>query len=134
MERQTESSRSTGSFSQPEARPRGPAPADQKKQPLNVVLASRGDKIFEIPLEVAEKYAVSASRAKELQCSVPHAPEQSDSEVGGRHAVLLASGFVGYHSDWLVGPYIWWQDGNVYVGPHWHPYVNNPLAKDLDDA
>ena len=130
MERQ-ESSRAgaeRGTFTKPQ----GPPPADQKKERQNSVYASGDGKIFEIPLDVAQKYEVKGGRADELRCLVPQAGEQGD-EVGGRHATTLVGGGYGYHSNWLYGSYIWWRDGNVYRGNHWHPYVNNPLAYDIDD-
>src|SRR5262245_53911389 len=114
------------------ARPAGPPPDARKKERNNVVVARSGDAIFEIPLDVAKKHAVSGDRAKELACLVPSVPDsQGGDEVGGRHmAYLPALGRYGYHSNWLFGPYIWWRDGVVYTGWHWHPRVDNPLAYD----
>lgn len=56
------------------------------------------------------------------------APNEPEPEVGGRHMI---NGM--YHGYWAHGVYIWWRDGEVYRGLHWHPRSNSPVAFDLDD-
>jgi hypothetical protein len=134
MERQQEQSTAgAGRAPTERARPEGRPADDRKKERANAVYATSGGKVFEIPLDIAQKYAVSADRAKELQCLTPQGIGEEESEVGGRDIRFLQSGRFGYHSNWAYGPYIWWRDGGVYRGWHWHPNVNNPLAYDTDD-
>lgn len=115
-----------------------PIPSDLKGKPkekLDVVFASGpGNKVYAIPTNVAAPFEHAGDHAPLLASEAfkdsLNAPEEE--EVGGRHAVLLADGSVGYHSDWLYGPYIWWVDGCSYVGLHWHPNRYSPLACDTD--
>jgi len=113
-------------------RPASPAPDKRPKKAMDVVIAHGPDgQVFEIPLAEARKYAMSAARQKELTCVT--VPKADEGEVGGRHAVLLVDGSVGYHSNWLYGPYLWWRNLNYYTGWHWHPNRYNPVAYDNDD-
>lgn len=106
-----------------ENKPAQPAPEGQKKEELDVVIAYTGDKMYEIPLSVAQQY----------ESRDTHDEAEGD-EVGGRHqAWIPALQRWGYHSNWLYGPYIWITDGRSYHGPHWHPNVNSPFAYDMDN-
>jgi hypothetical protein len=114
-------------------RPKGAAPQGTKER-MGAVLAYAGDRIYRIPEDVAKQYEVSGDERRRMSQCVAPIDAGSDDEVGGRHAVLLVDGTVGYHSDWLVGPYVWISDGNWYQGPHWHPNRYSPLAYDGDNG
>jgi hypothetical protein len=107
---------------QAENKPSQPAPAGESKEKMESVIAYAGDKVYEIPMDVASQYESRDSH-----------DQGEDDEVGGRHGVVLNSGHWGYHSNWLTGPYIWITDGRSYRGPHWHPNVNSPFAYDMDN-
>jgi hypothetical protein len=76
----------------------------------------------------------SQQKRKHDQAFMPHDGDAGagGDEVGGRHAVRLVDGTIGYHSDWVTGPYIWIVDQDVYYGPHWHPNRYSPIAHDID--
>lgn len=56
------------------------------------------------------------------------APNEPEPEVGGRD---MRGGI--YPSYWHHGVYVWWRDGEVYRGWHWHPRSYSPVAFDEDD-
>lgn len=102
-----------------------------EKKALNVVFATgpEGER-YEIPLEVARQHPAQSEHPALV--SPKDIPEED--EVEGHDAVRLIDGSVGYHSDWLTGPYIWHCDGCSYYGLHRHPFGwTNPLAVDTDD-
>ena len=99
-----------------------------KKKLDGLYTVGPGNKMFFIPEKELARFEVPDSSVP------PHdpVPEPQTDEVSGRHAVPLRSGYIGWHSDWLVGPYIWHRDGGSYHGVHRHPW-GNIFAIDPDD-
>lgn len=99
-----------------------------------VFLTGPGGRVYELPREVAEQYAISMDRLKEL-AHLPITPYGVSEEIArrgpstgnggrdvqGRHLVMLANGTMGYHSDVQYGAFLF-NDGHTYVGDHYHPY------------
>lgn len=100
------------------------------KAALDVVFAAGPDgERYEIPLAVARQHMSTSDHPAVLS-----AADLQEDEVAGHHRVLLQDGTYGYHSDWLVGPYIWHRDGGCYNGLHRHPWGKyDARAIDMDD-
>lgn len=79
-------------------------------------------------LEAPAKPADFESRPKEA-VEESFNPDEPDTEVGGRD--MRGGSYPGY---WHYGRYIWWSDGVVYRGMHWHPRSYSPVAYDEDDS
>ena len=94
-------------------------------------LTGHGGRVYELPRDVAERYALTMERMREIG-HLPITPygvsetlarqgASGGGDVEGRHLVMLPSGSMGYHSDVQYGAFLW-TDGHTYIGDHYHPY------------
>jgi hypothetical protein len=109
-----------------------PDGSDAPRAPIrldSVFVTGAGGRIYELPAAVAEQYALSMDRMRQIG-HIPITPYGVDAnasarygggDVEGRHLVMLPSGAMGYHVDVQYGAFLW-TDGNYYVGDHYHPY------------
>lgn len=103
--------------------------AQHPKTPLDgVYTVGPGKKLYYIPNTDLARYEVAEADMPEHDTI----PEPETDEVAGRHAVPLMNGTIGWHTDWLYGPYIWVSDGRAYRGMHRHPW-GTILAVDPDN-
>ena len=110
-----------------------PTKAPKKAERLNTVfMTGPGGTVYEVPRDVAAKYAVTMDRVTALghlpvtpygtQVPTQSAPSGGgEGDVEGRHlAWNPIYGWV-WHSNYLYGTFLW-VDGYYYRGDHYHPY------------
>ncbi len=105
-------------------------------------LTGEDGRVYELPLDVAERYVVTPERERALghlpilpYTKLQPKPDDDDGfEVGGRHLVQQENGLTGYHTEWVFGTYRSAVDGNYYSGIHRHPYGgDDPHAVGLEE-
>ena len=113
-----------------------PTKAPKKAVRLDTVfMTGPGGTVYEVPRNVAAKYAITMERVGELghlpvtpygtTAPTTSAPaggsEGGEGDVEGRHLAWNPTyGWV-WHSNYLYGTFLW-VDGYYYSGEHYHPY------------
>jgi hypothetical protein len=100
-----------------------------------IFLTGPGGAVYEVPREVAGRYAISKERLAQIGHLpiVPYGskpqPDQGreageageGAEVEARHMTYSPTYGQVWHSNYMYGVYLW-NDGNYYQGEHYHPY------------
>jgi hypothetical protein len=97
-----------------------------------IFLTGPGGAVYELPREVAVRYAISKERLAQIGHLpiIPYGtrtqPEAAatppdDVEVEARHMTYSPTYGQVWHSNYMYGVYLY-VDGNYYQGEHYHPY------------